>query len=312
MSRFRVRLEASRKFAPLYCPPPAKSITFESSSSLIRPTLAALVRMSPQGFVSGPESPEWAFHCRSSTQTYAQPVRLASVCMPLGGRDDMDRDRRSTRLTKALFSLVSRSPSGMPAVPMARSYVRSLSGRVAANHQVVLIMLSLAGIGWLLEARFALFEWYYQISRQYEALHAAGLVPCVLLVLLGAFLDTYRAHQEVLRERERIRAEMNMALRAAKEINEPLALIIANLEMVVPRMHPGNTFCSELQQVRDAAWTILDRVRELTEITTLPNRERDQLPSLISAVDGRRLSGIIGEAKFCEDSLRASNGRQGL
>jgi len=82
--------------------------------------------------------------------------------------------------------------------------------------------------------------------------------------------------------------------------------------MVVPRMHPGNTFCSELQQVRDAAWTILDRVRELTEITTLPKRERDQLPSLISAVDGRRLSGIIGEAKFCEDSLRASNGRQGL
>jgi hypothetical protein len=31
-SSFKARLEASRKLAPLYCPPPAKSMTFESPS----------------------------------------------------------------------------------------------------------------------------------------------------------------------------------------------------------------------------------------------------------------------------------------
>jgi hypothetical protein len=171
-------------------------------------------------------------------------------------------------------------------------------GRLVRDHQVVLVMLSLAGIGWLAEARFGLFEWYYEASREYEALQADGLVPCALLVLLGAFLDTYRAHQHALRERERIRAEMNMALRAAEEINEPLALIIANLEMVVPRMHPGNSYYPELRPVREAAWTILDRVRELTEIATLSSRERARLPSLITAVDGRPLSAVTGDVGF--------------
>jgi hypothetical protein len=189
---------------------------------------------------------------------------------------------------------------GLPASEQPRaagmcSQVRRFLGPIIAHHQVVLVMLSLAGIGWLSEARFGLVEWYYQVTREYETLHAAGLIPCVLMVLWGAFLDTYRAHQHVLRERERIRAQMHMALRAAQEINDPLALVIANLEMVVPPLHPTSQLYFQLQPVREAAWTILDRVRELTAIACLPRRETAALPSLITAVDGRPLSTIWGE-----------------
>ena len=80
-----------------------------------------------------------------------------------------------------------------------------------SRHLIVLVMLILAGVGWLLESRLNLFEWFYNVSRPYETLALDGLVPGILLVLIGAFLDTYRAHQHSLRERERLRIMMEMA-----------------------------------------------------------------------------------------------------
>ena len=72
-----------------------------------------------------------------------------------------------------------------------------------SRHLMVLVMLILAGSGWLLESKLEIFEWFYDVSRRYETLELDGLVPGFLLVLIGAFLDTYRVHQAAVRERER-------------------------------------------------------------------------------------------------------------
>jgi hypothetical protein len=154
--------------------------------------------------------------------------------------------------------------------------------RRVSRHLIVLVMLSLAGIGWLAQTG----------SRGAETPSLEGVVPGVLLVLLAALFDAYRAQQKTLFARERARGEMGMALRAAREVNEPLTLIIANLEMTVSRMHPGSDTFAVLHPARDAAWHILDRIRRLTEVPDLPGDEAIALPSLLQAVEGRPIPWV--------------------
>jgi hypothetical protein len=146
--------------------------------------------------------------------------------------------------------------------------------RCLSQHLIVLVMLSLAGAGWLAQGPLD------------------GLVPGVLLVLLAVLFDAYRAHQKTLFARERARCERAMALRAAREVNEPLTLIITNLEMTVSRMHPGSDSFAVLGPARDAAWHILDRIRRLTELADLPREEEAALPSLLQAVEGRPVPSV--------------------
>ena len=131
---------------------------------------------------------------------------------------------------------------------------------------MVLVMLILAGVGWLAESRLDLFEWFYTVSRPYETLELDGLVPGVFLVLIGAFLDTYRVHQESLRERERLRVMMETAATLAHEVNDPLTTIIAHLEVAVEEMDPDDPQRDRLASLREAAWRMSSRVKQLTEI----------------------------------------------
>jgi hypothetical protein len=151
--------------------------------------------------------------------------------------------------------------------------------RRVSRHLIVLVMLSLAGLGWLAQSGS-------------EIPAPGGLVPGILLVLLAALFDAYRAQQKALFARERARGEMAMALRAAREVNEPLTLILANLEMTVSRMHPGSDAFAVLHPARDAAWHILDRIRRLIEVPDLPRDEAIALPSLLRAVEGRPIRWV--------------------
>jgi hypothetical protein len=151
--------------------------------------------------------------------------------------------------------------------------------RRVSRHLIVLVMLSLAGLGWLAQSGS-------------EIPAPGGLVPGILLVLLAALFDAYRAQQKALFARERARGEMAMALRAAREVNEPLTLILANLEMTVSRMHPGSDAFAVLHPARDAAWHILDRIRRLIEVPDLLRDEAIALPSLLRAVEGRPIPWV--------------------
>ena len=146
--------------------------------------------------------------------------------------------------------------------------------RRLSQHSIVLVMLLVAALGWLVQSGVGSFH---------------GVVPGVLLVLLGALFDGYRAHQKSLFQRACARSERAMALRAAREIDEPLTLIIANLEMTVSRLHPGSDAFAVLHPARDAAWLILDRLRQLTEPTDLPDEEPLSLPRLLQVVEGRTI-----------------------
>ncbi len=134
------------------------------------------------------------------------------------------------------------------------------------RHLMVLVMLILAGVGWLAESRLELFEWFYTVSRPYETLELDGLIPGVFLVLIGAFLDTYRVHQESLRERERLRVMMETAATLAHEVNDPLTTIIAHLEVAVEEMDPDDPQRDRLASLREAAWRMSSRVKQLTEL----------------------------------------------
>ena len=142
-------------------------------------------------------------------------------------------------------------------------------------------MLILAGIGWLLEAKLNLFEWFYNVTRPYETIALDGLVPGVLLVLVGAFLDTYRAHQEAVRERERMRIMMEMAATVAHEVNDPLTTIIAHLEVAVEEMEPDDPQRDRMTSLREAAWRMASRVKQLTEIREYRPREVGVGPRLL-------------------------------
>ncbi len=131
---------------------------------------------------------------------------------------------------------------------------------------MVLVMLILAGIGWLVESRLDLFEWFYGVSRTYETLEADGLVPGFFLVLVGAFFDTYRAYERSLRDRERMRVMMEMAATLAHEVNDPLTTIIAHLEVAVEEMDPDDPQRDRLASLREAAWRMASRVKQLAEI----------------------------------------------
>jgi hypothetical protein len=148
-------------------------------------------------------------------------------------------------------------------------------------------MLLLASIGWYVQTALGTFCWYYDRSWLYEALQFHGLVPGLLLVLLGVVFDSHRTHKRALVERERAGIERAMALRAAREINEPLTLIIASLEMTVNRTHLGSETYAALYPARDAAWRILDSLRRLTEPSEQPREESALLPSLLQTVEGR-------------------------
>jgi signal transduction histidine kinase len=150
-----------------------------------------------------------------------------------------------------------------------------------SRHLIVLVMLILAGVGWLLESRLHLFEWFYAVSRPYETLELDGLIPGILLVLAGAFFDTYRAHQAALRERERLRVMMEMAATVAHEVNDPLTTIIAHLEMAVEEMEPDDPQRDRLASLREAAWRMAGRVKQLTEIREYRAREVGVGPRLI-------------------------------
>ena len=150
------------------------------------------------------------------------------------------------------------------------------------RHLGVLVMLILAGSGWLIESRFHVFEWFYTVSRPYDAgLELDGLVPGVVLVLLGAFLDTYRAHQAALRERDRLQVMMEMAATVAHEVNDPLTTIIAHLEVAVEEMESDDPQRDRIASLREAAWRMAGRVRQLSEIREYRAREVGVGPRLI-------------------------------
>jgi len=150
-----------------------------------------------------------------------------------------------------------------------------------SRHLMVLVMLILAGVGWLLESRLHLFEWFYAVSRPYETLELDGLIPGILLVLAGAFFDTYRAHQAALRERERLRIMMEMAATVAHEVNDPLTTIIAHLEVAVEEMEPDDPQRDRVASLREAAWRMAGRIKQLTEIREYRAREVGVGPRLI-------------------------------
>ena len=150
-----------------------------------------------------------------------------------------------------------------------------------SRHLIVLVMLILAGVGWLLESRLHLFEWFYAVSRPYETLELDGLIPGILLVLAGAFFDTYRAHQAAVRERERLRVMMEMAATVAHEVNDPLTTIIAHLEVAVEEMEPDDPQRDRVASLREAAWRMAGRIKQLTEIREYRAREVGVGPRLI-------------------------------
>jgi signal transduction histidine kinase len=150
-----------------------------------------------------------------------------------------------------------------------------------SRHLMILVMLILAGSGWLLESRFQLFELFYAVSRQYETLELDGLVPGILLVLVGAFLDTYRAHQAAVRERERLQIMMEMAATVAHEVNDPLTTIIAHLEVAVEELDPDDPQRDRFASLREAAWRMAGRVKKLTELREYRPREVGVGPRLL-------------------------------
>ena len=151
-----------------------------------------------------------------------------------------------------------------------------------SRHLMVLVMLILAGIGWLLESRLSLFEWFYRVSRPYETLELDGIVPGILLVLVGAFFDTYRAHQSAVRERERLQVMMEMAATIAHEVNDPLTTIIAHLEVAVEELDPDDPQRDRFASLREAAWRMAGRVKQLSEIREYRPREVGVGPRLIN------------------------------
>jgi signal transduction histidine kinase len=149
------------------------------------------------------------------------------------------------------------------------------------RHLMVLVMLILAGVGWLAESRWDLFEWFYDVSRQYETLELDGLVPGIFLVLIGAFFDTYRAHQEAIRERERLQVMMETAATLAHEVNDPLTTIIAHLEVAVEEMEPDDPQRDRLASLREAAWRMSARVKQLTELREYRPRDHGIHPRVL-------------------------------
>ena len=150
-----------------------------------------------------------------------------------------------------------------------------------SRHLMVLVMLILAGSGWLLESKLEIFEWFYDVSRRYETLELDGLVPGFLLVLIGAFLDTYRVHQAAVRERERLRIVAEMAATIAHEVNDPLTTIIAHLEVAAEEMDPDDPQRDRFASLREAAWRMAGRVKQLSEIREYRVREVGVGPRLI-------------------------------
>ncbi len=142
-------------------------------------------------------------------------------------------------------------------------------------------MLILAAVGWLIEAHFDLFEWFHGVSRAYEHVALDGLVPGVLLVLLGAFFDTYRAHHQAQRERERFRVMMEMAATIAHEIHDPLTTLIAHLELSGDELDIGHPMRDRLASMREAAWRIADRIKRLREIREYRPRDVGVSPRLL-------------------------------
>jgi signal transduction histidine kinase len=156
-----------------------------------------------------------------------------------------------------------------------------MAQRLLSRHLIVLVMLILAGCGWLLESRLDLFEWFFAVSRPYETLELDGLAPGLLLVLVGAFLDTYRAHQAAVRERERLRVMMEMAATIAHEVNDPLTTIIAHLEVAMDEMEPDDPQRDRITSLREAAWRMAGRIKHLSEIREYRVREVGVGPRLI-------------------------------
>lgn len=142
-------------------------------------------------------------------------------------------------------------------------------------------MLCLAGIGWLVESQLDVFEWFHALSRDYETLELDSIIPGAFLVLLGAFFDTYRAYQKTVRERERLRVMMEMAATVAHEVNDPLTTIIAHLEVAVEEMDPGDPQRDRLASLREAAWRMAGRVKQLTEIREYRPRDVGVTPRLL-------------------------------
>ncbi|HEV8307777.1 MAG TPA: histidine kinase dimerization/phospho-acceptor domain-containing protein [Methylomirabilota bacterium] len=165
--------------------------------------------------------------------------------------------------------------------PLSRELQALLS-----RHLMVLVMLILAGTGWLVESQLNVFEWFYEVSRPYETLELDGLVPGIVLVLLGAFLDTYRAHQQALRERERLRVMMEMAATVAHEMNDPLTTIIAHLEVAVEEMDPDDPQRDRLASLREAAWRMASRIKQLTELREYRPRDVGVHPRLLDLPRG--------------------------
>jgi signal transduction histidine kinase len=146
---------------------------------------------------------------------------------------------------------------------------------------MVLVMLILAGLGWLLESQLSVVEWFYTVTRPYETLELDGLVPGALLVLLGAFLDTYRVHQRTMRERERLQVMMEMAATVAHEVNDPLTTIIAHLEVAVEEMDADDPHRDRIASLREAAWRLAARIKKLSELREYRPREVGVMPRLL-------------------------------
>jgi hypothetical protein len=143
---------------------------------------------------------------------------------------------------------------------------------------MILVMLMLGGAGWLMHWRLDLFERIHAVTGSPETLQSDGVIVVMLLLLLGASLDTYRRYQQAVRERERLRAMIDMARAATHESHDPLTLIIANIETVISEMHPGHDAYDRLRDTREAAWTMARRLKDLTEV-----RDAEELGPLVMA-----------------------------
>jgi len=87
--------------------------------------------------------------------------------------------------------------------------------------------------------------------------------------------------QTILVASEKMAALGKLAATVAHEVNDPLTTIIAHLEMAVEEMEPDDPQRDRLASLREAAWRMAGRVKQLTEIREYRAREVGVGPRLI-------------------------------
>jgi len=75
---------------------------------------------------------------------------------------------------------------------------------------------------------------------------------------------------------------MEMAATIAHEVNDPLTTIIAHLEVAVEELDPDDPQRDRFASLREAAWRMAGRVKQLSEIREYRPREVGVGPRLIN------------------------------